>query len=164
MADLYLMCGVPGCGKSTFLKNKINKDNSIIVSRDEIRFSLLKPYEQYFAHEKEVLEILWMRINEGLANGKDVFVDQTSLTAKSRKWLLEHVHGYEHANLVWIDEELETCLERNEKRRGTKAYVPRESVVRMYSQFVMPSLNEGFYRIYHYSSKENKMTYKGVAF
>ena len=30
MADLYLMCGVPGCGKSTFLKNKINKDNSII--------------------------------------------------------------------------------------------------------------------------------------
>ena len=74
------------------------------------------------------------------------------------------MHGYEHANLVWIDEELETCLERNEKRRGTKAYVPRESVVRMYSQFVMPSLNEGFYRIYHYNSKENKMTYKGAAF
>lgn len=162
MADLYLMAGCPGSGKSTFLKNKIKKETSIVVSRDTIRFSIVKPEEDYFSHEKEVLATFWEQINEALKTGKDVFVDQTSLTPRARKWLLQHVEGYDHANLVWIDEDLDTCLERNERRRGTRAYVPRDVLCRMYSQFVIPSLSEGFYRIYRYNSKEDKITYKGV--
>ena len=161
MADLYLMCGVPGSGKSTFLKNKIKKDTSTIISRDAIRFSIVKPEEDYFSHEDEVLEIFWKQINEALTAGKNVFVDQTSLTPKARKWLLQHVKGYDHANLIWIDEDIQTCLERNEKQRGTRSYVPRSVIRRMSKQFIEPSLDEGFYRIYRYNSKEDKLTYKG---
>lgn len=162
MGNLYLMCGISGSGKSTFLKNHIkNNDNYVIISRDKIRFSLLKPNEDYFSHEKEVTNIFWEQINENLAKNKDVFVDQTSLTPRSRKWLLQHVHGYTYANLIWIDENLETCLERNEKRKDTKAYVPRAVIRRMFFQFIEPSLEEGFDYIFHYNSKENKLTYKG---
>ena len=164
MANLYLMCGVPGCGKSTFLKNKIKNNNSVIISRDAIRFSIVKPDEEYFSHEDEVLEIFWNQINEALAANKTVYVDQTSLTPRARKWLLQHITGYEHANLIWIDEDLETCLERNEMRKGTRAYVPRGVIRRMFSQFIEPSLEEGFYRIFRYNSKENKLTYKGELF
>lgn len=164
MANLYLMCGVPGCGKSTFLKNKIKNNNSVIISRDAIRFSIVKPDEEYFSHEDEVLEIFWNQINEALAANKTVYIDQTSLTPRARIWLLKHVTGYEHANLIWIDEDLETCLERNEMRKGTRAYVPREVIRRMFSQFIEPSLEEGFYRIFRYNSKENKLTYKGESF
>lgn len=160
MANLYLMAGCPGSGKSTFLKNKIKKDN-VIISRDEIRFSLLKPYEEYFSHENEVLEIFWQQINDALAEGKDVFADQTSLTPKARKWFLTHIHGYDRVNLIWIDEDLETCLERNEKRKGTKAYVSPDVVRRMHFQFVIPSLNEGFNCIFRYNSKEDRITYQG---
>ena len=163
MANLYLMCGLPGSGKSTFLKRHAHLYNAIIVSRDKIRFSIVKLDEEYFSHEDEVLEQFWKEINTALKNNKDVFVDQTSLTPKSRKWLLEHVEGYTHANLIWIDETLETCLKRNELRAGTRAYVPRKVICRMNSQFVEPSLSEGFYRIYHYNSKEDKITYKGAA-
>lgn len=164
MANLYLMCGVPGCGKSTFLKNKVKNNNSVIISRDAIRFSIVKPEEDYFSHEDEVLEIFWNQINEALAANKTVYVDQTSLTPRARIWLLQHITGYEHANLIWIDEDLETCLERNEMRRGTRAYVPRGVIRRMFSQFIEPSLEEGFYRIFRYNSKENKLTYKGEPF
>ena len=31
MADLYLMCGCPGAGKSTFLKNHVKTDSSGMV-------------------------------------------------------------------------------------------------------------------------------------
>ena len=161
MADLFLMCGVPGAGKSTFLKNRVKKDSSVIISRDVIRFSIVKPDEKYFSHEDEVLKIFWGQINKALAENKNVFVDQTSLTPKARKWLLQHVNGYDHANLIWIDEDIQTCLERNEMRRGTRAYVPRNVIRRMNEQFVEPSLDEGFYRIFHYNSKEDKLTYKG---
>ena len=77
MANLYLMCGVPGCGKSTFLKNKIKNNNSVIISRDAIRFSIVKPEEDYFSHEDEVLEIFWNQINEALAANKTVYVDHS---------------------------------------------------------------------------------------
>ena len=162
MGDLYLMCGLPGSGKSTFLKNRVkNKEKSAIISRDEIRFALVKPEEEYFSHENEVYTELWKKINEALTVKKDVFIDQTSLTPKARKWLLSHVHNYNYANLIWIDEDLNTCLERNELRKGTRSYVPRGVIRRMAAQFVEPSLNEGFDYIFHYDSKENKITYKG---
>ena len=161
MANLYLMCGVPGAGKSTFLKNHIKKENSIIISRDKIRFSIVKPDEEYFSNEKEVVKIFWEQINKALAENKNVFVDQTSLTPRSRKWLLQHITGYEHASVIWIDENLETCLKRNEERRGTRSYVPENTIHIMYNQFVEPSLDEGFTCIFHYNSKENQLTYKG---
>ena len=155
MADLYLMMGVPGSGKTTFLKNRVTKETSIIISRDTIRFSLLKEGEEYFSHEKEVVKIFWEKINNALAEGKDVFVDQTSLTPRSRKYLLEHINGYTYANLIWINEPLTTCLERNELRRDTKAYVPRDTIKRMFDQLIEPSLDEGFNKIYVYNSNTN---------
>lgn len=83
------------------------------------------------------------------------------MTPRARKWLLSHVHNYDNANLIWIDEDLNICLERNELRKGTRSYVPRGVIRRMAAQFIEPSLNEGFDYIFHYNSKENKMTYKG---
>lgn len=163
MNDLYLMCGVPGAGKSTFLKNRVKSNKGVIISRDKIRFSLVKPDEPYFSKEKEVTKTLWDEINKELASGNTVFVDQTSLTKKSRKWLLTHITSdYNHINLIWIDESLETCLERNEQRKGTRGYVPRESIINMHNHFEEPSLDEGFYRIFKYNSTTDEITYKGV--
>lgn len=160
MADLYLMCGIPGSGKSTFLKNFIKKDTSVIISRDEIRFSLLKEGENYFSHEDEVVKIFWHKINEELAAGHDVFVDQTSINPRSRKWLLEHVNGYDNVNIIWIDETLETCIKNNENRKGTNRYVPIDTIISMKEKFVAPTfLEEEFYRIYRYNSKTNKLSY-----
>lgn len=78
--------------------------------------------------------------------------------------MLDHIKGYDHANVIWICESLETCLKRNEMRRGTRAYVPEKQIRRMYAQFIEPSLNEGFYRIYYYNSEIDKLFYKGEPF
>ena len=157
MAKLYLICGAPGSGKSTFLKNHINKKSEVIISRDEVRFSLLNPDEDYFSHEDETLNIFWSRINEALKQGFTVFADQTSLTPKARKYLMDHVSGYDEVNAIWMDETLETCLERNEKRTSPRTKVPRGIVRRMYYSFVKPSYYEGFTHIYKYNSKSNTL-------
>ena len=161
MANLYIMCGIPGAGKSTFLKNHINPKTSIVVSRDEIRFSILKPNEDYFSHEDEVCNIFWDKINKALAEGKDVFADQTSLTPRSRKWLLTHVHGYKYVNIVWIDESIETCIKINELRLGSCSYVPKKVIYNMYKHFIEPTIDEGFHRVYKYNTIKG-LRYKGV--
>ena len=47
---LWLMCGAPGSGKSYFAKNiLINDDHWFYVSRDEIRFRIIKNDEEYFS-------------------------------------------------------------------------------------------------------------------
>lgn len=157
MANLILICGCPGSGKSTYLKNHINTTTTTIISRDEIRFSIVKPWEDYFSHEDEVVATLWSKVNEELAKGKDVAVDQTSLTPKARKYLIDHVKGYKELIAIWMDTPLETCLERNELRKGTRAYVPREQVRRMYYGFIYPSFDEGFDTIIEHNGTIDKV-------
>lgn len=157
MANLYVMMGAPGAGKSTFLKNlaeKIPDKKFNIVSRDAIRFRLVREDEPYFSHEDEVLQELWNTINSSLAEGENVYVDQTSLTINSRKYLLSHAKGYDKAICIWIDNKYSTCLSNNEKRKGTRAYVPPKVIEKMYWEIIPPSLDEGFYSIYRYKNNE----------
>ncbi len=156
MPNVYILCGASGSGKTYWAQHHI-KPGAAYVSRDAIRFSLIKEGEDYFSHENEVYQIMWDQINGALSDGRDVIVDQTSLTPKSRKYLIDHLTGYKTLNAIWIDTSLETALERNEMREGL-AHVPRGVIRRMYYSFVEPSFEEGFDRIFRY--KDNKMTMK----
>ena len=70
---LYISCGVPGSGKSTFL-NKTKGEEEVVISRDEIRFSLLKEGEAYFAHEEEVFRIFCNTIAENINKSRGIFI------------------------------------------------------------------------------------------
>lgn len=158
MANLTLVCGLPGSGKSTYLSQFKRNFNCSVVSRDEIRFSLLKEGEAYFAHEEEVYKTLWNKINESLAANKDTYVDQTSLTPDSRSYLLKHITThYELCNIIWFKIPREICIERNENRLGTKAYVPKGVIQRMARQMIPPSYEEAFDNIFIYD-ENNKLT------
>ena len=143
MADLILVCGCPGSGKTTWIKNNLT-EKDIHVSRDEIRFSLIKEGEEYFSHENEVYQIFWVTINEKLKLGFNVFADQTNLTPKARKYLINHIEGYDKLKIIWVDVPIEVALSRNENRKGTLAYVPPKVIRNMRASFIPPSKAEGF--------------------
>ena len=154
MANLYLMCGCPGSGKTTYCKNHLTEKDKHI-SRDEIRFSMLQPGENYFAHEDDVYMTFWQNIIEALRNGYNVFADQTNLSIKSRHYLLGHIPkgACEHIYAIVIKNDLQTCLNQNENRKGTKAYVPVSQLRRMFYSFQMPTKEEGFDEVFIYTPK-----------
>lgn len=138
---LYISCGIPGSGKSTFLK-KVAKKNESVISRDEIRFALLKEGEEYFSHEKEVFKYFVNIITDHINSGLNVYADATHLNYTSRKKLTDALleAGCQPADVqaIYFDIPLNVCLERNEKRKGTKAYVPRGVIRRMFYQLEFP--------------------------
>lgn len=149
MADLYLAVGLPGIGKSTWLKAHI-KPKIEYVSRDDIRFSLLKLGENYFAHESEAFRIFTANIRKGLLAGKDVFADATHINHFSRNKLTRNISPnlYDHIYVFYFKGDVQTSIFRNSKRWGTRRYVDENLIQKMSINFEEPTLAEGFDKIF----------------
>lgn len=149
MKKLYVMCGGPGSGKSTWIKKNLPtfKGYTKVVSRDEIRFSLVKEDEEYFSKEKEVFRKFIEEIKEGLENCDSVIADATHVNIGSRTKLLralgESLKDVEVTAVV-ISVPLCLALEQNEQRAGTRSYVPPTAIKNMFNSFTMPKEEEGF--------------------
>ena len=154
---LYVMIGIPGSGKSTCIKNNLEmlvRDYGVgkVVSRDAIRFSLVKEDEPYFSKEKEVFNTFIKEIKEGLADEKINFVvaDATHINQASRTKTLralgDSLKGVKVVAIVMITD-LDTCLQRNMKRTG-RELVPEDAIINMYYNSTRPEEEEGFDEIW----------------
>lgn len=142
---VFLMCGIPGSGKSTWIQTQ---SDSVWCSRDNVRFALLKDGEDYFAHEDEVFEAWIKMIQQAIddENGNtNIFVDATHLNKKARKKVTTRLclNSTDKKIAVNFIIPLETCLERNEQRSG-RALVPRSVIRRMFYSFEPAAADEGF--------------------
>ena len=156
MRNLYLMCGPAGAGKSTWLKE--NMPDATVISRDKIRFALLKDGDDYFAYEDTVLKIFEAETQNAINNDKieTIVLDATHLTPKARRAALKNLKNLDKVVLgaISMETDLETCLTQNAKRTG-RALVPKTVIKNMYECFVIPTEKEGFVNIIHVR-KENE--------
>lgn len=138
---LYLMCGCPGSGKSHWAKEV--KD-AVIVSRDEIRFNLLKDGEDYFAHEEEVVDTFIQDLNAAIATNDVIIADATHMSEKSRNATLNKLALDDVAIIpVSFELPLNKVLKQNDFRTG-RAFVPKSVVRRMHAQYIPPSNTEKY--------------------
>ena len=136
--------GIPGSGKSTYLNN-IAKDNAVIVSRDEIRFSMLKDNENYFEQENKVFDTFINTIQTAIDNNySKVFVDATHLNEKSRCKLLNRIDlkDYELC-FLYFKVPLNICIARNSNRTG-RAFVPPSVITNMHKSLINPAFDRRY--------------------
>ena len=146
MKTIFLLCGPPASGKSSWAAKRAIPGHSAIISRDRIRFEKLKDGEDYFAHEDEVLEEFYEQINAAIKAPwvDEVYIDATHLTKKARNATMEKIcipMLDSHVIAVAFDVPADVCLIRNERRTG-RAYVPPKAVQRMHKQFKIPTDKE----------------------
>ena len=145
--NLIIMCGIPGSGKSTWIKNHLRAAAAYWVSRDKIRFEMMRPGDSYFTNEKEVYNTFCKITENLLKENKNVIADATFLNKKSRSSFLDKINiKPNHTKVVVLDTPIEVCLDRNENREGL-AKVPAAAIVNMANSFSMPTLDEGFDKI-----------------
>lgn len=142
---LYILCGVSGCGKTTWAYKFMNEDEEIrYVSRDDIRFSLLKDGEDYFAHEKEVFKRFSGTLAQTLLYGHDVIADATHLNSASRQKLTRAIDRiYKDYQVVYVVFTISAaaCKKHNMMRTGLHC-VPDEVIDKMINNFEKPNFGE----------------------
>lgn len=146
---LFIMVGIPASGKSTWIRQEVNrleeeKQTTAIISRDYIRFSLLKDNDDYFAKENMVFAEFIRQINEAMELGIDnVFVDATHLDSFSRHKVLSRLQLDPRTKIimVYVDSSIDTAIKRNKTREG-KARVPDNVIVNMKKKLIKPTIDE----------------------
>lgn len=142
--------GCPASGKTSYA-HRVEKACEALgnltyrhISRDAIRFSLVRENEDYFSKETEVFETFVSEVQKAIDDKINVIViDATHVSAGSRKKILSrltHTYGYELEAVVF-DVSIETLKERNQLREG-RAKVPDSAIENMYYNFSEPTIEE----------------------
>lgn len=128
MIALYVMCGVPGSGKSTFSRKLAEERGLQRFSFDEMRCLRLE-------------EFLRPAV-EAIRNGKSVILDTTNLRANVRKKVLQAAGDIQCRKvMVYMDTPLEQCLYRNAHREARLQDCIVEST---YRSLQKPTPDEGW--------------------
>ena len=139
MKQLVLMRGVPGAGKSTFIKE--NSLEPYTISPDELRQMHTSPVynEQGMRvisqkHDNQVWDNLMEILEERMINGDFTVIDATHSTGKLIKKYETLARKYRYRTyVVTVEQDLDTLIERNNQREELKK-VPEEVIYNIYER------------------------------
>ncbi|MDN5275863.1 MAG: putative kinase [Candidatus Saccharibacteria bacterium] len=138
--------GVPGCGKTTYLKPLADEMDLVYISSDDIREELTGNSTNH-SKETAVWDAVHSRAKDALSSS-GVVVDATFTSSKDRRTLiaLAQQAGAETIIAYWFNVPLRVCLERNKQRSRA---VPEPAIFKMYHRLKLnpPTLDEGFTEI-----------------
>jgi predicted kinase len=131
VTQLVILIGLPGAGKSTFYRSRFARTH-LHVSKDLMRNRRGRQARQL------------VLVDEGLAAGRSVVVDNVNATAADRAALIEvgRRRGASVVGYVLVAERAE-CLRRNRDRTG-RDRVPDVAVYAAAKRFEPPRCAEGF--------------------
>ncbi len=149
---LIIMCALPRSGKTTTTRKLTEKFGFNICSADLLRATLLGDKGD-MSKEK----FIWDRHGEFLANmineGQNIIVDNTNITKKARKTIIDIVKNNDLKNdyeivLVRVITDMEEIIERCKESN-----FPLDVIDSMNSRFQEPHINEGINRIFYVNGK-----------
>lgn len=142
MANLIILAGVPGCGKSTWAKQFFDL-KYVVISSDAIRVRLLGSQSSEVAHSPEkkaennakVFNEFHQVIERNLTNNVDTIADATNLNRFARQKLIDIAERVKSVDiqLVLFKNVLEATARNAERPDETR--VPEEAMRYMVQKY-----------------------------
>ena len=152
MPVCYQLVGVPGSGKSTWIKNQVWALGMTVISTDifveHYAQSIEKTYSEVFdEYMPTAVRLMTESVIRARNLGHDMIWDQTSTTRGTRKKKFNLLPDYDHVAVVFRTPEPEELKRRLTQRPGKN--IPQEILDKMiFNMNNEPvSLSEGFSRI-----------------
>lgn len=152
MPKVYVLVGVPGSGKSTWVSNQTWAKDCAYVSTDGYveRFArrMGKTYSEVFdLVMPRAVNLMAKAVVRAREAGKDIIWDQTSTSVKSRKNKFRMLPDYYAIAVVFKTPEKAELDRRLASRPGKN--IPDHVVSSMIDNFTMPTEEEGFKEIWY---------------
>lgn len=144
MPTLFMLIGVPGSGKTTWIKN--NKHNAVVLSTDDyierVAEKQGKTYSEVFKDAiGPATDQMEKDLIQAVRNERDIIWDQTNLTAKARKGKLNRIPKSYRKVAVYFTVP-QDLRDRLASRPGK--VIPEPVIINMINQLQKPSKEEGF--------------------
>ena len=152
MTTLYVMCGIPCSGKTTYAKLLAEEIDGVVVSSDGIRAEWYGD-EAIQGDASKIFREVERRCKDALDAGRSVIMDATNMNAKKRTNFLRQMPECKKVCVV-MAVPFDECLARDEVRSRSVGPAVME---KMRKSFQMPYYNEGWDHIEVYYPKDCEM-------
>lgn len=147
---LYVTVGIPGSGKSTWVRNNLQVSGKIIVALDEIRKKRYGFFPQNLNYDLE--SQVWIEaISQAVRSieaRNDTVIDSMALTIEFRRKIFEMIAERTDVKFnkiaIFIDTPVEVAIQRNYSRQKI---VKKETILDMVRHLQEPTEGEGFDRV-----------------
>jgi predicted kinase len=141
--ELAILVGLPGAGKTTFFETRLAATH-VHVSKDRLKS----------ARDKQARQMAL--VEEALAAGRSVAVDNQNATARDRTVLIEAARRHDASVVAYaLDTPPRLCVERNASRTG-RARVPTVAIFAAAKRFESPSITERFDRLFAVHAEDGR--------
>lgn len=149
---VYVLVGIPGSGKSTWVNNQEWAKDCVYVSTDALVEAEAtrqgKTYNDVFKdYMPTAVKLMSDQVIEARDQNKDIIWDQTSTTVNSRKKKFNMLRNYDVIAVVFKTPELEELSKRLANRPGK--HIPDHVVDQMITGWEDPTPDEGFIEIWY---------------
>jgi predicted kinase len=153
MPKCYQLIGVPGAGKSTWIKSQqwilgmehVSTDHHVEVYAKEQG----KTYSEVFTdYMTRAVELMAEEVVDARTTGRDIVWDQTSTSVKSRARKFAMLPDYYHIAVVFKTPEHKELMRRLTSRYDSGKIIPVQVVQGMIDNWEEPTLEEGFKEIW----------------
>ena len=138
--------GIPGSGKTTYLKPFAEREGLVYVNADDIREEVNGDALDH-SHHQEIMRLFHERVRRGLDN-RGVVLDMTYSRQGDRLRAVEFCrsHGASEVIAYWFNTPLSVAKQRNATRRRV---VPEQALHAMAYRLQLhpPTLDEGYDRM-----------------
>jgi len=154
MPTCYQLVGVPGAGKSTWIKDQIWALGLTVVSTDAFveyyARTQGKTYSEVFTdYMPTAVSLMAEQVVRARELGHTVIWDQTSTTIASRTRKFRMLPDYDHIAVVFRTPEHTELMRRLQSRPGKE--IPEHVIASMIASWDEPTLEEGFKEIWYAS-------------
>ena len=154
MPKCYQLIGVPGSGKSTWIKDQIWALGLTIVSTDafveDYARAQGKTYSEVFTdYMPTAVNLMAEQVVRARELGHTVIWDQTSTTIASRAKKFRMLPDYEHIAVVFRTPEHTELMRRLSSRWESGKIIPEHVIASMISSWEEPTEEEGFKEIWY---------------